>query len=117
MLGGGITNGGLPYFAMELVDGEPIDRYCQSRDLSIDQRIDLFGRVYDAVSYAHQHLVIHRDLKRRTFSKSARVVLVGLCAERDHSAGSSSVRFPENGVRVRRHLLPHDAERQQRDQG
>ena len=63
MLDGGITNGGLPYFAMELVDGEPIDRYCQSRDLSIDQRIDLFGRVCDAVSYAHQHLVIHRDLK------------------------------------------------------
>ena len=63
MLDGGITNGGLPYFALELVDGEPIDRYCQSRDLSIDQRIDLFGRVCDAVSYAHQHLVIHRDLK------------------------------------------------------
>jgi serine/threonine protein kinase len=63
LLDGGITNGGLPYFAMELVDGEPIDRYCQSRDLSIEQRIDLFGRVGDAVSYGHQHLVIHRDLK------------------------------------------------------
>jgi serine/threonine-protein kinase len=63
LLDGGITNGGLPYFAMELVDGEPIDRYCDSHELSLDERLDLFVRVCDAVSYAHQHLVIHRDLK------------------------------------------------------
>ena len=63
LIDGGITTGGLPYFAMELVDGEPIDRYCETRELSVDERIDLFVRVCDAVSYAHQHLVIHRDLK------------------------------------------------------
>ena len=54
---------GLPYFAMELVDGEPIDRYCETHDLTLDQRLELFGGVCDAVAYAHQHLVIHRDLK------------------------------------------------------
>ena len=64
LIDGGITPGGLPYFAMELVEGgEPIDRYCASRNLTIDQRVDLFIDVCNAVSYAHQRLVIHRDLK------------------------------------------------------
>jgi tetratricopeptide (TPR) repeat protein len=48
---------------MELVEGEPIDTYCDTRRLSVDQRIDLFIEVCDAVQYAHEHLVIHRDLK------------------------------------------------------
>jgi serine/threonine-protein kinase len=63
LVDGGVTSDGLPYFAMELVDGEPIDTYCDTRRFSIDQRIDLFIEVCDAVQYAHEHLVIHRDLK------------------------------------------------------
>src|SRR5262249_24560223 len=60
---GGFTADGLPYFAMEFVDGEHIDRYCESRNLSLDERLQLFERVCEVVSYAHQHLIIHRDLK------------------------------------------------------
>ena len=63
LVDGGITPGGLPYFAMELIEGEPIDRYCQSRNLTLDARLALVARVCDAVTYAHQHLIIHRDLK------------------------------------------------------
>ena len=63
LIDGGLTSDRLPYFAMELVEGEPIDRYCDTRALSIEQRVDLFIDVCDTVQYAHEHLVIHRDLK------------------------------------------------------
>jgi eukaryotic-like serine/threonine-protein kinase len=63
LLDGGTTETGLPYLVMELVEGEPIDQYCNSRKLSIDDRLQLFLRVCSGVQYAHQHLVIHRDLK------------------------------------------------------
>jgi eukaryotic-like serine/threonine-protein kinase len=60
---GGITEDGYPYFVMELVDGVPLDRYCDERRLTIDERLRLFLTVADAVHYAHRNLVIHRDLK------------------------------------------------------
>jgi non-specific serine/threonine protein kinase/serine/threonine-protein kinase len=60
---GGTTDDGIPYLVIELVDGAPIDSYCESRHLTIDERLVLFVRVCDAVQYAHQHLVIHRDIK------------------------------------------------------
>jgi serine/threonine-protein kinase len=63
LVDGGITDSGLPYFAMELVEGEPIDRYCEAHELTLDQRLELFADVCDSVAYAHQHLVVHRDLK------------------------------------------------------
>jgi serine/threonine protein kinase len=63
LVDGGITDGGLPYFAMELVEGEPIDRYCEAHGLTLDQRLELFAGVCNAVAYAHQHLIVHRDLK------------------------------------------------------
>jgi serine/threonine-protein kinase len=63
LVDGGLTAGGLPYFAMELVDGLPIDRYCETHDLALNERLELFARVCDAVAYAHNRLVVHRDLK------------------------------------------------------
>src|SRR5258708_28104854 len=48
---------------MECVDGEPIDRSCDSHNLSTRQRLELFVTVCSAVQYAHQRLVVHRDLK------------------------------------------------------
>jgi serine/threonine-protein kinase len=63
LLDGGVTEEGLPYFAMEYVEGTPIDRYCEARRLDVDARLRLFAEVCDAVQHAHQSLVVHRDLK------------------------------------------------------
>ncbi len=63
LLDGGSTPEGLPYLVMEYVDGQPIDEYCESHRLTIDQRLELFCNVCSAVHFAHQHLVVHRDLK------------------------------------------------------
>jgi eukaryotic-like serine/threonine-protein kinase len=63
LLDGGATASGEPFLVLELVDGEPIDEYCDKRNLSIDERLKLFRDVCTAVSYAHRHLVVHRDLK------------------------------------------------------
>jgi eukaryotic-like serine/threonine-protein kinase len=60
---GGVTDEGRPYFVMELVDGVPITRYCESRHLSIESTLRLFLEVVEAVSYLHRNLIVHRDLK------------------------------------------------------
>ena len=60
---GGVLADGRPYFVMEYVDGQPIDRYCDAHRLSLDARLRLFLAVLEAVQYAHQNLVVHRDLK------------------------------------------------------
>ena len=62
LLDGG-TSDDLPYFVMEHVSGEPIDRYCDHHKLSTRERVELFRKVCSAVQFAHQNLVIHRDLK------------------------------------------------------
>jgi serine/threonine protein kinase len=60
---GGVSEEGLPYQAMEYVDGQPIDEYCDQHRLSTTARLRLFQAVCAAVHYAHQHLIVHRDLK------------------------------------------------------
>lgn len=63
LLDGGSTEEGWPYFVMEFVDGKPIHRWCDERRLNVSQRLELFRDVLAAVRYAHQRLVVHRDLK------------------------------------------------------
>ena len=63
LLDGGVSANGDLYLAMEYVDGMPIDRFCESRHFTISQRLELFLRVCEAVQFAHQNLVVHRDLK------------------------------------------------------
>ena len=65
LLDGGTTADGIPYLVMELVDGLPIDRYCEEHQLDIPARLQLFGQVCSAVQYAHRRMVIHRDIKPR----------------------------------------------------
>jgi len=60
---GGTTNDGVPYFAMEYVEGRPVNIFCRENSLSIKARCLLFVAILEAVSYAHRNLIVHGDLK------------------------------------------------------
>jgi serine/threonine-protein kinase len=59
----GVDPQGLPYLAMEYVQGEPLTDWCDAQRLGIPERLRLFLQVLEAVQYAHEKKVIHRDLK------------------------------------------------------
>lgn len=61
--GGGTTEDGRPYFVMEHVEGERIDRHADRSLLTVRERVRIFRQVCDAVQHAHTNLVVHRDLK------------------------------------------------------
>ncbi len=63
LLDGGATDDGRPYLVMEWVDGVPVDRWCETSQASVEDRLRLFVKVCGAVHTAHQNLVVHRDLK------------------------------------------------------
>ena len=63
LIDGGTTEDGLPYFVMEFVEGQPIDKYCDAQNYTLEQRLAIFGKVCAAVQAAHSHLIVHRDLK------------------------------------------------------
>ena len=63
LLDTGTTDDCIPFLVMECVEGEPIDKYCERRKLSLKERLKLFNRICEAVSFAHHNLIIHRDLK------------------------------------------------------
>lgn len=60
---GGKTEEGLPYLVMEYIDGIPITEYCIQKKLKIEECLKLFITVCEAIQYAHQNLVVHRDIK------------------------------------------------------
>lgn len=59
----GKTESEQPYFVMELVHGIPIDEFCETNDLPLNERLLLFAQVCDAVHHAHRKGIIHRDIK------------------------------------------------------
>ncbi len=61
LLDAGLSADGRPYFVMELVDGQPIDRACEG--LPVEARLQLFLQLADAVAHAHRNLLVHRALK------------------------------------------------------
>lgn len=63
ILDGGETPDGDPYFVMEYVAGVPITAYCEAHNLTVDQKLELFLQICEAVRHAHRNLTVHRDLK------------------------------------------------------
>jgi eukaryotic-like serine/threonine-protein kinase len=63
LYGTGLTSEGVPFFAMEYVEGTRLDEFCEAQRLTIEERLKIFRKICSAVAYAHQQLVIHRDLK------------------------------------------------------
>jgi eukaryotic-like serine/threonine-protein kinase len=66
-LDGGTSEESVPYFVMELIEGQPITESCDGNKLATTERLRLFLQVCSAVQYAHQRLIIHRDLKPGNF--------------------------------------------------
>ncbi len=63
VLDAGTTDTGRPYFAMELVKGVPITKFCDDNHLTPRERLELFVPVCQAIQHAHQKGIIHRDIK------------------------------------------------------
>ena len=63
LIDAGVTSGGRPYLVLEYIDGERIDRYCESHSLGIEARVRLLLDVLSALAHAHSNLVVHRDIK------------------------------------------------------
>ena len=97
LLDAGSTPSGLPYLVMERVEGLPIDRFCARGRLPIDQRLELFRQVCEAVEAAHRSLVVHRDLKPSNILVAAdgrpKLLDFGIAKllEEDPSAGHTTV--------------------------
>jgi tetratricopeptide (TPR) repeat protein len=63
LIDAGVSPFGQPYLVLEHVEGEPIDRYCDTSGLGTEARIRLFLDVLDALAHAHSNLIVHRDIK------------------------------------------------------
>ena len=63
LLDGGVDGEGRPWFALEYVEGERVDRWCTAHSLDVRARVQLFRQACSAVQYAHGHLIVHRDIK------------------------------------------------------
>lgn len=95
LLDGGTTDTGVPWLALEFVDGEPIDQYCDRKQLPLAARLDLFRDVCAAVQFAHRLRIVHRDLKPSNIFVDADGVVklldFGIAKLLDPGAGDSTL--------------------------
>ena len=63
LLDAGTTDDGVPYLAMEYVEGVRVDSFCYENNLDLKARLKLFNKICEAVAFAHRHLIVHRDIK------------------------------------------------------
>ncbi len=93
----GVDQAGRPYIAMEYVQGVPIDEYCRTRVLSVEQILTLILQVCQALAHAHSRLIVHRDLKPGNILVSeehgVRLVDFGIAALISEEAGAPVTQF------------------------
>ncbi|MEO0649622.1 MAG: serine/threonine-protein kinase, partial [Planctomycetota bacterium] len=86
---------GLPYFVMEYVDGEPLDRYAEAAHLTLEARLKLIVRLCEAVEHAHRCGIVHRDLKPANVLVTAdghpKVLDFGIARTLDRDASGDSM--------------------------
>jgi TolB-like protein/Tfp pilus assembly protein PilF/tRNA A-37 threonylcarbamoyl transferase component Bud32 len=103
LMGGGTTDDDRPYFVMEYIEGQPLYQHCDLNRLDIRDRLRLFLRVCDAVHYAHQKKVLHRDLKPTNILVSAggvpKLLDFGIAKLLDPEAGADSA--PQTATAMR----------------
>ena len=103
LLDGGSSPDGRPYFALEYIDGEPIDRFCDLGRLDVSSRLRLFRRACAAVHVAHSRLVIHRDLKPSnllvTHDGEPKLLDFGIAKLLDTSPLDATAAWTRTGVR------------------
>ncbi len=63
LLDAGLSDDGTPFLVTELIEGEPIHRWCEARGCSLRQRLALIVDLCEAVAYAQNQLLVHRDIK------------------------------------------------------
>ena len=95
LLDAGTTGDGLPYVVMELVEGLPIDEFCDRHRLTLRERLALFRDVCMTVHAAHERGVIHRDLKPGnilvTADRCPKLLDFGIAKVLEHEAGDPVV--------------------------
>jgi serine/threonine protein kinase/tetratricopeptide (TPR) repeat protein len=102
VLDGGLTASGRPYFAMELVKGEPITDFCDRQKFSVRHRLELFVQVCEAVQHAHMKGIIHRDLKPSNilvaFADAGSAGGAGGAGQKDGGGGKALVKVIDFGI-------------------
>ncbi|TAJ10988.1 MAG: serine/threonine protein kinase, partial [Planctomycetota bacterium] len=117
LLDAGTDARGVPYLAMEYVEGERIDRWCDARRLPVRERVRLFARVARAVAHAHRALVVHRDLKPANVlvdsDGAPRLLDFGIAKALESGDGTAALELTRTGERP---LTPAYASPEQLDE-